>query len=113
MFKVAQANDLEIHPDALRQIRQDLKRIDGRVRENREANAIFLDILTAREGAERTLRMMNEAGVFGRFVPDFGRVNAQSTNTSVQLGEHLFLKCYRRVRPGMHSKGGRPSSPPA
>jgi maltose alpha-D-glucosyltransferase/alpha-amylase len=29
-------------------------------------------------------------------------VNAQSTNTSVQLGEHLFLKCYRRIRPGMH-----------
>ncbi|MBL8698666.1 MAG: [protein-PII] uridylyltransferase [Alphaproteobacteria bacterium] len=78
LFKVAQANDLEIHPDALRQIRQDLKRIDGRVRENREANAIFLDILTAREGAERTLRMMNEAGVFGRFVPDFGRVVAQT-----------------------------------
>jgi maltose alpha-D-glucosyltransferase/alpha-amylase len=31
-----------------------------------------------------------------------GRVNAQSTNTSVQLGENLFLKCYRRVRPGIH-----------
>jgi len=31
-----------------------------------------------------------------------GRVNMQSTNTSVQLGEHLFLKCYRRVRPGVH-----------
>src|SRR5919197_1589262 len=28
--------------------------------------------------SERVLRAMNEAGVFGRFVPDFGRVVAQS-----------------------------------
>jgi maltose alpha-D-glucosyltransferase/alpha-amylase len=31
-----------------------------------------------------------------------GRSHAQSTNTSVRLGERLFLKCYRRVRPGTH-----------
>jgi [protein-PII] uridylyltransferase len=37
-----------------------------------------MEILTARDGAETTLRMMNEAGVFGRFVPDFGRVVAQT-----------------------------------
>src|SRR5262249_35042424 len=31
-----------------------------------------------------------------------GAVNAQSTNTSVQIGEHFFLKCYRRLRQGIH-----------
>jgi len=31
-----------------------------------------------------------------------GRLQARSTNVSVQLGERLFLKCYRRVRPGVH-----------
>ncbi|HEX4927862.1 MAG TPA: maltose alpha-D-glucosyltransferase [Burkholderiales bacterium] len=31
-----------------------------------------------------------------------GRLHAQSTNTSVRLGERLFLKCFRRVRPGTH-----------
>ena len=31
-----------------------------------------------------------------------GRLHAQSTNTSVMLGERLFLKCYRRMRPGVH-----------
>jgi len=31
-----------------------------------------------------------------------GRLHAQSTNTSVTLGERMFLKCYRRVRPGVH-----------
>ena len=34
-------------------------------------------MLTSRRDPERVLRWMNEAGVFGRFVPDFGRVVAQ------------------------------------
>jgi len=31
-----------------------------------------------------------------------GTLNTQSTNTSVPLGERLFLKCYRRLRPGIN-----------
>jgi len=31
-----------------------------------------------------------------------GSLHTQSTNTSATLGERLFLKCYRRLRPGMH-----------
>ena len=31
-----------------------------------------------------------------------GALHMQSTNTSVTLGERLFLKCYRRLRPGLH-----------
>jgi [protein-PII] uridylyltransferase len=38
---------------------------------------LFLEILTSRRDPERALRMMNEAGVFGAFVPDFGRIVAQ------------------------------------
>jgi [protein-PII] uridylyltransferase len=36
-----------------------------------------LEVLTAIHHPELVLRWMNEAGVFGRFVPDFGRVVAQ------------------------------------
>ena len=32
------------------------------------------DLLTSRAGPEKTLRHMNEAGVLGRFIPEFGRV---------------------------------------
>ncbi|MCG8359025.1 MAG: [protein-PII] uridylyltransferase [Kiloniellales bacterium] len=76
IFKVAQEHALDIHPDALRWIRANLKKIDAAVRENPEANRIFLDILTAKRDPETALRRLNEAGVFGRFVPDFGRVVA-------------------------------------
>ena len=78
LFRVAQENGLDIHPAALRLIRQNLRLIDARLRENAEANRLFMEILTAKEDSERVLRLMNEAGVFGRFVPDFGRVVAQT-----------------------------------
>src|SRR5262249_31319695 len=44
---------------------------------NPEANRLFLEILTSKKNPEITLRRMNEAGVFGKFIPDFGRVVAQ------------------------------------
>jgi maltose alpha-D-glucosyltransferase / alpha-amylase len=31
-----------------------------------------------------------------------GTLNTQTTNTSVALGDRLFLKCYRRLRAGLH-----------
>jgi [protein-PII] uridylyltransferase len=78
IFHVAQTHTLEIHPDALRLIRKSLRLIDTVLRDDPEANRLFLDILISRDGAETTLRLMNEAGVFGRFIPDFGRVVAQT-----------------------------------
>ncbi len=48
----------------------------GDLRANEEANRLFLDILTSRNGPENLLRRMNEAGLLGKFIPDFGKVVA-------------------------------------
>ncbi|MBI1779386.1 MAG: [protein-PII] uridylyltransferase [Proteobacteria bacterium] len=77
LFHVAQANGLELHPKALQLVTRNLALIDAKLRANREANRLFLEILAATGNSERILRRMNESGVFGRFVPDFGRVVAQ------------------------------------
>jgi [protein-PII] uridylyltransferase len=77
LFHVAQQHDLDIHPRALRAVTQSLRLIDTRLREDPEANRLFLEILTSKKSPEIALRRMNEAGVFGKFVPDFGRVVAQ------------------------------------
>ena len=77
LFKVAQDNDLDIHPEALQTVTRNLKLIDKKLRGDPRANRLFLDILTSRNDPEKTLRRLNEAGVFGRFLPDFGRVVAQ------------------------------------
>ena len=77
IFQIAEAEGLEIHPDTMRQADRDSGLIKAKVRKDERANALFLDLLCGRNNPEMVLRWMNEAGVFGKFVPDFGRVNAQ------------------------------------
>ena len=76
MFAIAAREGLEIHPRAMRAAARDARLAD-QVRDDPQANAFFLEVLTNREAPDLVLRWMNEAGVFGRFVPDFGRVVAQ------------------------------------
>jgi [protein-PII] uridylyltransferase len=77
LFHIAQEHELDIHPHALRAVTRSLRLVNAELRENAEANRLFLEILTSRKDPETALRRMNEAGVFGRFIPDFGRVVAQ------------------------------------
>jgi [protein-PII] uridylyltransferase len=70
----AERNNLLLHPQALRLIRSSLRLIDDRFRANPEANKLFLELLMSRNAPESSLRLMNEAGVLGRFIPDFGRI---------------------------------------
>ncbi|MEP0392816.1 MAG: [protein-PII] uridylyltransferase [Erythrobacter sp.] len=77
IFKIAEEQGVEIHPETMRQANRDAKLIDKGVKSDKRVNALFLDVLCGRKDPESALRWMNEAGVFGRFVPDFGRVNAQ------------------------------------
>ena len=78
LFHVAQARGLDVHPRALMAIRRNLPRIDARLRADPEANRLFVEMLTSENDPETTLRRLNEAGVLGRFIPDFGRVVAQT-----------------------------------
>ena len=78
IFRRAQIEGRDIHPATLRLIHQGHGLITAEVRDDPEANAAFRAILTDRRDPEKTLRMMNEAGVLGRFLPDFGRVVAQT-----------------------------------
>jgi len=77
LFAVAAREQLEIHPRAMRAASRDSGLIDRSVRADQRANGLFLEVLTTIDHPELVLRWMNEAGVFGRFVPDFGRVVAQ------------------------------------
>jgi [protein-PII] uridylyltransferase len=73
-FAKAEETNSFFHPDALRLLRRSLRLIDDRLRNDPEANRIFLEMLCSPKNSEPTLRRMNEAGVLGRFIPDFGRV---------------------------------------
>lgn len=77
LFHLAQEKELDIHPKALTALGQSLRRVDAALRAAPEANRLFLEILTARKDPALALARMNEAGLLGRFVPDFGRIVAQ------------------------------------
>ena len=72
MFHIADIKGVDIHPDALRTVTRSLDLITDAVRGNPVANQAFLETLTSRHDPERALRLMNEAGVLGRFIPEFG-----------------------------------------
>ncbi|MDG2002911.1 MAG: [protein-PII] uridylyltransferase [Novosphingobium sp.] len=77
IFVLADQNNLEVHPETMRLIARDVKLIKAEQRKSPRANRLFMELLTSRNDPETILRALNEAGVFGRFIPDFGRVNAQ------------------------------------
>lgn len=76
LFHVADINGLEFHPDALKRVTRSLALIDNSLRENDEANRLFMSILTSKRDPALILRRMNEAGVLGRFIPEFGKIVA-------------------------------------
>jgi [protein-PII] uridylyltransferase len=75
-FAQAENTNTFLHPNAIRQLRHSHRLIDDTLRNDPEANRIFMQLLTGRVNPEATLRRMNECGVLGRFIPEFGHVVA-------------------------------------
>src|SRR5579871_1304011 len=73
IFRLAQKHNLAFHPDAMRAAKLSLGLITQQLRDDEEANRLFIEILTS-DNAEIVLRRMNEAGVLGRFIPPFGKI---------------------------------------
>lgn len=71
IFHVSQLGHRHLSSGALRQIRADVTLIDDAFRANPEAHAIFLQILRDRRNVASALKMMNDTGVLGRFIPRF------------------------------------------
>jgi [protein-PII] uridylyltransferase len=95
MFHLAQQHNLAFHPDAMRAASRSLSLITPKVRQDKEANRLFFEILVSPNDAETVLRRMNEAGVLGRFVRSFGRIVAMMQFNMYHhytVDEHL-LRC--------------------
>src|SRR5437870_7509315 len=73
IFQLAQKHNLAFHPDAMRTVTRSLKLVNSQLRENPEANRLFMEILTSND-AEVVLRRMNETGVLGQFIRAFGKI---------------------------------------
>jgi [protein-PII] uridylyltransferase len=77
LFAIAEKRDLDVHPTALREAARRARRLRPAWRKDPEARAAFLDVIASQRHPAAALRLMNEAGVLGKFVPEFGRIVAQ------------------------------------
>ena len=77
LFRLADRLDLDLHPDAFTAVHRGLRLITPKLRRDPEAAKAFLDVLARGKRTYRTLILMNEAGVLGRYIPEFGRIVAQ------------------------------------
>ncbi|MBB5047705.1 [protein-PII] uridylyltransferase [Rhodopseudomonas rhenobacensis] len=94
VFRLAQKNNLAFHPDAMRTVTRSLRLLNAQLRENPEANRLFMEILTS-DNAEIVLRRMNETGVLGHFIRAFGKIVAMMQFNMYHhytVDEHL-LRC--------------------
>ena len=78
LFVLADEVGADIHPDAMSAASRLANKLRREIREETRARSLFLAALLETTDPARILRLMNEAGVLGRFLPEFGGIVAQT-----------------------------------
>jgi [protein-PII] uridylyltransferase len=77
LFHIADSRDLDLRPEAFTAATRSLGQITSAVRRDPVAAGVFLDILARGRNTRRSLELMNESGVLGRYLPEFGAIVAR------------------------------------
>jgi [protein-PII] uridylyltransferase len=78
LFKMLDRLELDLHPDAFTAIARNLHLVTPKLRRDPDAAKLFLDILVRGKNPYKTLSLMSETGLLGRYIPEFGRIVAQT-----------------------------------
>lgn len=78
LFVTADRHDLDLHPHAFSAVTRSLGLVTPRLRRDPQATAALLHILAHGHRPYRVLTIMNETGLLGRFLPEWGRVVGQT-----------------------------------
>ncbi len=78
LFIIARREGKDIHPDALSALTRNLRALNEDVRTSDEGRKLILDAILGGDDPGLVLRRMNEAGVLGRAIPEFGGIVAQT-----------------------------------
>ncbi len=78
LFEIAGRRNLDIHPDALSAIDFRRNLIDNSFRRDTEISRTFQSILLGAKAPYATLKVMNESGVLGRYLLEFGGIVART-----------------------------------
>ena len=73
-----QRPDLQgVRADTIRQIRSSLHLIDSSFRQDIRCRSLFMELMRSPSGQTHSLRRMNDYGILGAYIPNFGRVVGQ------------------------------------
>jgi len=74
LFRIAGARNLDIHPSAFQALFANLHRINDKFRSDGDVAKVFYKILLDSKAPAAILRTMNEAGILGAYLPEFGGI---------------------------------------
>ncbi|WP_421789509.1 [protein-PII] uridylyltransferase [Hyphobacterium sp.] len=78
LFRAASAMGVDLHPDAIAAVGQNIRRVDEDFRSDPRAVRVFFSILLDSSAPHLVLRLMTEAGLLGAFLPEFGGIVART-----------------------------------
>ncbi len=118
LYEEALRTGLLIHPDAMRLVTANLHLIDEGLRDDREAQRIFLDLLLKHGNPDRALRRMNELGVLAAFIPEFAPIVAMMQFNMYHhytVDEHIIQCIWHlsEIEHGTHGGAARRLEDPA
>lgn len=93
IFRVAQTENAEIHPDALRTIKRNQNKFDEAAQTDPEINREFLNIITSGSEVGASLRRMQETDMLYRFLPPMGGIDMKvqfDPYHAYTVDEHVF-----------------------
>ncbi|MFK7940200.1 MAG: [protein-PII] uridylyltransferase [Roseovarius sp.] len=99
LFEEGLRTGMLIHPDAMRLVTANLDLIDDTMRNDPEAQKLFLGLMLKHGNPERALRRMNELGVLSVFIPEFEPIVAMMQFNMYHhytVDEHI-IQCIRNL----------------
>ncbi len=105
VFEEALRTGYLLHPNIMRLLAGNLDLIDDDMREDPEAQGLFLDLLLKHGNPERSLRRMNELGVLSAFIPEFEPIVAMmqfNVYHHYTVDEHIIqtVSCLAQIERG-------------
>ncbi|MHA6287841.1 [protein-PII] uridylyltransferase [Maricaulis sp. CAU 1757] len=106
-FHVAASRRLDLHPEAVARIGRTLHHVDDDYRRDPRAARAFFAVLLDSPAPMAVLRLMTEAGLLGRYIPEFGNIVARTQFNMYHrytVDEHTLqaLGLLREIENGQH-----------
>ena len=106
LFEISARRNLDIHPDALQAIDFRRNLIDNSFRRDPYISEVFQNLLLGATVPGATLKLMNEAGVLGRYILEFGGIVARTQfnmHHAYTVDEHtlMLVSFYNDIEQGL------------